>query len=244
MVGAVAAGQIQPLGHDVDGDDLGAHVFRAHGAAQAHRPLSEDRHHVAAGHVDLLEAVPCRAGAAGDGRSALEGQLLGQMDQQARRHQDVVGVGAVGIHAAEGDVAVRARLLEALGANLADAATLVVVHHHPVAHLETGRGAGAQFVDDAAGLVAGDCVDGHVATVAVKVGAAHARGADLDHRLAGTRVRVRKLAYFALSVAVEHHAAHRFFSCLRGICLRPVSRCRAARQPDFSEFLFPDDGLC
>jgi len=83
-----------------------------------------------------------------------------------------------------------------------------VVHHHPVAHRQPGRGAGAQLRDDAARLVAGDGVDGHGTTVPVKIGAAHARGADLHHSLAGSRMGVRELTYLALSVAVEHHAAH------------------------------------
>ena len=105
---------------------------------------------------------------------------------------------------------------------VAHGAALVVMHHDALAHLGLDLGhAGTDRGDDAAGLVPGDdrlggdrqSADQLAAfrpAVLVQIAAAHAGGLHFQHDLALAGGRVGKLHQFELTVAQEHHAAHRF----------------------------------
>ena len=103
----------------------------------------------------------------------------------------------------------------------ADAAALVVVVHHPLA--EPGLALvylGAEGGDDAGGLVAGDhwlvaALDaaaddaGHEGLpVALEIGAAHARGLDLQDDVARARHRIGEFAQLGPPLAEKNHALH------------------------------------
>src|SRR5690606_1674993 len=114
-----------------------------------------------------------------------------------------------------------AQLRPAEPAMVAHAAAAVVVVHDPHAGARLGLGhPGADLDHDAARLVAGDDRLGEIAqaerplglagrgAVELEIAAAHARGLDLQHDLAGTRTRVGKVADLQLAITGEHHAAH------------------------------------
>src|SRR5712691_9016439 len=114
--------------------------------------------------------------------------------------------------------ALATELRPAAAAVLAAPAPLVVMVHHTLAD-QPGIDAGADGVDDAARLMAGDHRPAATSqaearrgvahgTVRVKVAAAHSRRFHGQHDLAGSGGRVGELSQLELSVAQEHDALH------------------------------------
>ena len=219
-LGSHLLGQGPALGRGVERDDASAHGRAQLGGAQADRPLAEHGERVATRDVHAAQRLIRGAGAAGDRSPGREGQLIRQRHQRARRHFDVVGMGAMRGDAVDGE-ARAAQLRPAEPAMAADAAAAVVVVHDPHAGARLGLGyAGPDLGDDPARLVAGDDRLRQVAqaerplrlarrgAIELQVAAAHARGLDLQHDLAGTRGRVGEAADLQLAIAGEHHAAH------------------------------------
>src|SRR5207253_503159 len=109
-----------------------------------------------AGEIHPPQRPEGRAGAAGDRRPRLEGELVGQRHQGGCRHLEIIGMAAVAADAV-GDETLFAQLRPAGAAMAAHAAAFVVMAHHalPDARLALAD-AWADGNDDTAGLVPGD----------------------------------------------------------------------------------------
>src|SRR5262249_41178063 len=210
-------GQLQALRRDVDRDDARSQRTPQQRRAQPDRPLAEDGERIAARDVEASQRAVGRAGAARPRRASLEAERVGQRDAGERRRLHEVCVATVTGDAVHRD-ALAAELRPAAAAVLAAPAALVVVIHHALAD-QSWVDAGADGMDDAARLVAGDHrsaapaeaqARGGIAggPVRVEVAAAHPRRLHGQHDLAGPSDRVGELLQLKLTISQEHHTTH------------------------------------
>src|SRR5215218_6577081 len=166
-------------------------------------------------------APPGGAGAAGDRRAGLEGELVRQRHEGAGRAFHESRMGAVPGDVVDLGDALDAELHPAGRAVPADAAAAVVMLHHPHSDPRLPLGhAGPDGGDDAAGLVPGDHRPAAAleaerrgaagSAVEFEIAAAHAGSIDLDHDLARTGGGIGKIEDLDPPVAGQHHALHGF----------------------------------
>ena len=230
-VGPELLGEGEALRRDVHRDDARAHGMAEHGGGEPDRSLAEDGEGVAPRGVDALQRSVGGAGAAGDRRAFLEGELVGQGNHGEGGGLHERRVPAVSRHAVDGD-AVPAELRPADAAVLAAPAALVVMVHDSGAHRrEIRRHARADRRHHAARLMSGD--DRPAAAqaegrrgiadraVGVQVAAAHAGGLDGDDDLARPRRGIGEFLDLQLPLSEEDDAAHSGWTLLW-----PFGECR------------------